>query len=102
MGIDKAKYNVRGSQGSATIDSTYCAIDLVESIVICKWSEHCLPKESFGKETMQRKNISYLFLPFFALTPFRCIYACLTQLVEYRFCKPNVVGSIPTVGFHLF
>lgn len=24
--------------------------------------------------------------------------ACLTQSVEYRFCKPKVVGSSPTVG----
>ena len=27
--------------------------------------------------------------------------ACLTQLAEYRFCKPKVVGSTPTVGFTL-
>ena len=24
--------------------------------------------------------------------------ACLTQLAEYRFCKPNVIGSTPIVG----
>ncbi len=24
--------------------------------------------------------------------------ACLAQLVEYRFCKPNVIGSTPLVG----
>jgi len=28
--------------------------------------------------------------------------ACLTQLVEYRFCKPNVIGSSPVVGFFFF
>jgi hypothetical protein len=25
--------------------------------------------------------------------------ACLTQLAEYRFCKPNVIGSTPIVGY---
>ena len=29
---------------------------------------------------------------------FLCTTACLTQLVEYRFCKPAVIGSIPVVG----
>ena len=24
--------------------------------------------------------------------------ACLTQLAEYRFCKPNVIGSTPIAG----
>lgn len=24
--------------------------------------------------------------------------ACLTQLVEYRFCKSNVIGSSPIAG----
>ena len=24
--------------------------------------------------------------------------ACLAQLVEYRFCKPTVIGSIPVAG----
>ena len=26
-------------------------------------------------------------------------WARLTQLVEYRFCKPKVIGSTPIVGF---
>jgi hypothetical protein len=25
--------------------------------------------------------------------------ACLTQLAEYRFCKPKVIGSTPIVGY---
>lgn len=27
------------------------------------------------------------------------LLACLTQLAEYRFCKPNVIGSTPIAGF---
>ena len=27
--------------------------------------------------------------------------ACLAQLVEYRFCKPTVIGSIPVAGLFL-
>lgn len=26
-------------------------------------------------------------------------YACLTQSVEYRFCKPKVIGSTPIASF---
>lgn len=26
-------------------------------------------------------------------------HAYLTQLVEYRFCKPNDIGSSPVIGF---
>ena len=28
--------------------------------------------------------------------------AYLTQSVEYRFCKPKVIGSTPVVGFKFF
>jgi len=29
------------------------------------------------------------------------LQACLTQLAEYRFCKPNVIGSTPIVGYFI-
>lgn len=30
------------------------------------------------------------------------LIACLTQSVEYRFCKPKVIGSTPIASFILF